>query len=432
MNKKLRWKGTFPSLFLMIAMVKASSLLAFGVIDGDLPKTVFTHYDVQLKIDIKREFIATVFNINYQHEGKQVDSLQLFLNNSMTIEKLEAAYLKDFKIQAATFSDKVNEITLLFSQNIKPGDRIPIQIHYAGQLRQEDMPFAVDLISEQWLELSVNSFWHPIFKGFLTNFTADVTLELPGNFEVVSSGKVSRKGDRFLIHNAVPQVDIAFCASPKFLKRAEGKMNIFYTNPEQPFLDALIRYGSQSLTFLNNWLGNNDSIPYGKIVIAPRPETGYARKHFIILSNLKNSDEAHLSNFIAHEFAHFWWLKGDSNTDANWLNESFAEYTALQYQREVLGEAFFQEQIEKLRKRSAGLPPIITEGSNERQSHDVLYHKGPLKLYELEQVIGKKPMQTLLQKVNEKSVKTTETLLSLVKILHGVEIAAGFEQSLKQ
>jgi len=293
------------------------------------------------------------------------------------------------------------------------------------------MPFAVDLISEQWVELSVNSFWHPVFQGFTTYFTADITLDLPGQFEVISSGEVSKKGQQFLMQNTVPQIDIVFCASPKFLKRQEGLMTIYYTNPAQPHLDALIEHGSASITFLNEWLGKKEVIPAGKIVIAPRAETGYARKHFIILSNLEKSDQAHLANFISHELAHFWWIKGDSHTSANWLNESFAEYTALQYQRDYFGEALFIKEMEKLIKKSAGLPPVITKDNNDRQSHAVLYYKGPVKLYELEQIIGKDSMRKLLQTVNDSEVRTTEALLKIIEQEKGAAIAKQFEMMIK-
>lgn len=391
-----------------------------------------THYDVNLKIDIEQEAIDVTCRVDYLHEKTSTNSLQFFLNKNLQIKKISAQHLKDYTIEVSSISEEVHAITLQFKQTLEPGDRIPIKFAYAGALRQEDMPYDVDKISADWLELSLNSFWHPIIQGFETYFTADILLDLPGQFEVVSSGKVSRKGKRFFIQNTVPQVDIVFCASPKFLQRQAGKLTLYYIDPAQPFLDELIQYGSESLDFLNDWLGKINTLPNGKIVITPRPETGYARKHFIILSNLKNSNAEHLSNFIAHEFAHFWWTKGDSHTSANWLNESFAEYTALQYQRDYLGEEVFQKAIENLKKRSENLPPIIQDKNNERQPHGVLYHKGPLKLYELELLIGKEAMRGLLVAINDANVSTTEALMKLIESELGENLATRFAAMLRE
>ena len=105
-----------------------------------------THYDAKIKIDIKRKAIDADFKMDYQHEGAATDSLQIFLNNSFSIEKLRASHLARFDVNASAISEKVNAITLHFDRNISTGNRIPIQIKYARHLRQEYMPFAVDNI----------------------------------------------------------------------------------------------------------------------------------------------------------------------------------------------------------------------------------------------------------------------------------------------
>jgi hypothetical protein len=44
---------------------------------------------------------------------------------------------------------------------------------------------------------------------------------------------------------------------------------------------------------------------------------------------------------LTHEVAHFWWSGAPSVTWENWLNEAFAEYSALMYVRKFEGvEAF--------------------------------------------------------------------------------------------
>ncbi|MDT8401169.1 MAG: hypothetical protein RQ743_05700 [Bacteroidales bacterium] len=49
------------------------------------------------------------------------------------------------------------------------------------------------------------------------------------------------------------------------------------------------------------------------------------------------------ARYPAHEISRLWWLRADANTWEDWLNEGFAEYTALVVLRELYGKEYFEE-----------------------------------------------------------------------------------------
>ncbi|GEM_PF-5662135 len=122
------------------------------------------------------------------------------------------------------------------------------------------------------------------------------------------------------------------------------------------------------------------------VFIAPRDNGGgYCRPGVIVLTpNDKKQDEIGYFKYIAHELAHLWWLKANVSTWEDWLNESFAEYSALLALREVFGEEAFSKLITQYQSKSKGLPAIKGIERSDSKAWEVLYIKGPLVLYNLE------------------------------------------------
>ena len=77
---------------------------------------------------------------------------------------------------------------------------------------------------------------------------------------------------------------------------------------------------------------------------------GYSRKNFIMLSS-RTFNEYVLKN-TAHEIGHFWWNKAPVESWHDWLNESFAEFSALQYIRHARGEKAYAAYIDAYRKET--------------------------------------------------------------------------------
>lgn len=78
---------------------------------------------------------------------------------------------------------------------------------------------------------------------------------------------------------------------------------------------------------------------------------GYSRKNFITLNS--GSFNEYILRNTAHEISHFWWNKAPVESWHDWLNESFAEFSALQYLRHARGEEAYAKRVEMYRERRA-------------------------------------------------------------------------------
>ncbi len=93
---------------------------------------------------------------------------------------------------------------------------------------------------------------------------------------------------------------------------------------------------------------------------------------------------ADLLRYLAHEAAHFWWTLAPADTWEDWLNESFAEYSALLLIRDRFGEEEFRTRMDRKRESAEGTPPIwgfdrgdTSTEEKSMQVQAVLYNAGP-------------------------------------------------------
>lgn len=168
------------------------------------------------------------------------------------------------------------------------------------------------------------------------------------------------------------------------------------------------------------------------IVIVPREDGGgYCRSNLIVLTPNDNlNDESRYFKYIAHELAHLWWCKSTVNSWEDWLNESFAEYSALLVLRDIFGENEFNKRINIYKEKSEGLPPIIGIDRGNEKAYEVLYIKGPLLLYELEKRIGQEKFIELFNTIHLSNIDNTEKFLAKLGNITNENIRNNFEKQL--
>lgn len=128
-------------------------------------------------------------------------------------------------------------------------------------------------------------------------------------------------------------------------------------------------------------------------------------------------------NVNAHELAHQWF--GDVVTAKSgkhhWLQEGFATYYALLAEREVFGDDYFYNALNRnsllLRKEAkTDTIPIL----NEKASSYSFYQKGAWALHVIREAIGEKKFQkavkTYLKKYKFKNVETADFLNEIAKV----------------
>lgn len=76
-------------------------------------------------------------------------------------------------------------------------------------------------------------------------------------------------------------------------------------------------------------------------------------------------------------------------------------------------------------------PPVWGIGRDTREAYSVLYEKGALILYDMEQKVGKDLFFGFLKTVSDNKVKTTNELLDLVEMKLSKETRQWLENMLK-
>ncbi|WP_286829769.1 MULTISPECIES: hypothetical protein [Kordiimonas] len=318
--------------------------------------------------------------------------------------------------------------------DLKPsgGAARQIEISYDGELISKPLPHNINTISSEIIELNVDSFWFPIDKRFSKVLSADVTIDVPGTWHGLSTGEVQTEEGKIRITNTDPRLDIAFTLAKAPRLTQAGGFDIFDLRATDAGIEALGNTAAACMTELNARFGQTQPLPVAKLVVTSRNAGGYARENYIVLTDIGDTPPDRLTQFICHEFGHYWARGAAFKTVENWLNEAFAEYTGFVGVRTILGEEAFKGQLERFANQIEGkdLPPIWTEGATERSPYLVNYRKAPLVLAEFEKQIGRDSFLRIVQRFFAQPVKTTPQLLTTVSEVAGPEASARFKEML--
>ena len=191
------------------------------------------------------------------------------------------------------------------------------------------------------------------------------------------------------------------------------------------------------------WFGQDKKGDIFTVIQSPRDKGGdYARKGLIVLSRL--TDEKYITQHeqfvrnLGHETAHFWWNMAPAHSWEDWLNEGFAEYSALLIIRKMFGTEAYSKWIADKHAAVRNIPPIWgfdRNNTNASEGPDIieanLYNKGPLLLHQLSSRIGDEPFRLLCNEMVRTSVSSTGSFLRLLEKSHGSNIRTWFEELLK-
>lgn len=289
-------------------------------------------------------------------------------------------------------------------------------------------------IHDDFVELGLDDFWYPVDPHVgetAFRYDLDVTVE-PSGYQLVTNGVAH--GHR--ITSRVPDIDIDLVLGRDLDTFRDGRLALVTKNVPPEIPRKLLGDMRRVLDFYNSTFGAGD--PERSVTGVFRPyvtrdgQGGYFRKGYFVLPKLTDADAA-LPN-IAHELAHHWWIH--AGQQQAWLNESFAEYSAMMAMRRLRGPAFFDRVLAEKRQRAAAapLPPIygFDRTKNRKITPIMLYVKGPLALSALEREIGEAKFLRLLRRTAKERVTDTDRFVALVGEVASPRVAADFLQLLKE
>jgi hypothetical protein len=384
--------------------------------------------DGTIRFELERELITVKLAYNYSPIDQEEASVAFFLNKGLTVTAVRCRVCRSFEYDIA--AKPLPTLTVKFVRPLKPGEWSRIEIEYSGSL--SDMYNR----KERFLELGIDFMWYPVHTRIGEfEFSYQLDIEgVPGGYALASNGTAKQSGKRWRLASRRPDIDINIVLGEglgtRHFTEKGYNIRIVSRGMSERLVEDLLKDKISTLEFYNSTFGIDD--PQKEFTAVYRPfasDLGYFRKGYFVLSQPENADRIYFS--VAHELAHHWWNNAGQK-DA-WLNESFAEYTAMMAVRELKSAERFQLMVEKKRADNVDLPPIsgFDRRTNRDQTPLVLYTKGALKLRELEEKIGREDFIKFLRAAAKERVAETDRLISLLGEVISPQEAKGFLESLK-
>jgi hypothetical protein len=409
------------AIFLIVCLqVKGRTLNEVGRITGEVTINL---REEKLIANLKYDYIAT---------EETESSVKFYLNRNFNVKKVKCRSCTSFNFESPANSRPTLLINL--KKPLQKGARLPINIEYEGDIEE------IYKSEHEFLELGLDNFWfpiHPSIGQFNFFYNVSIKTDVP-DFQLVSNGRTTKKGKSWIIESKVPDydIDLVLGKNLKFNTYQQDGYSIQVVSKNLPdeMPTTLLENMREILEFYNTSFKSEKPQREVTAVIRPFPEIsgqgGYFRKGYFILPKY---DDVKVYFFpVAHELAHYWFI-GASREHA-WLNESFAEYSAMLILRRKRGIEAFNEILERKKKNSANLPAIygFDRNKNPQQSPMVLYVKGPVKLNELENMLGEIKFMEFLQTVAVSKIKETDKLIEILAQVSSRDIAETFLNKLKE
>jgi len=406
--------------------------------NSDLDNIKYSHYDIQLTIDPDEQFIKVTGSLKYLVDEDSISVFSLNLHEQFKIYEL--CINGDNSYELDTVSAKVrwlpNAMKIIHRPKNKfhEGDILNVTFSYEGKITQWPS-WSANVISSEWVEMGLYFPWYPNFYG---PFTYRVSVDIEPGYKVFAMGKYSEENNKRIFETNFPMDDFVICASRDLKIRKTELLNqpfqIVNSTLSESIIDTIQNDIENFYDRYTKWFGEVEVHEMCLVVSKRDKGGGYARKRGLFLGGI--SDTAYLNNradfirYLGHEIAHFWWHGAESNWE-DWLNESFAEYSALNLVRDLVSQEEYNSQLNKKRDDSKNTPPIWEMERNSPYAERLLYSKGVVLLKELEEKIGSNRFLELCNSCISKNINNTEDFLNLLRDREGNSTGEWFEQTLK-
>lgn len=295
--------------------------------------------------------------------------------------------------------------------------------------------------------------YYPIgdpFYSEVANYELNVTL--PKEYQLASSGtdqQVTEKGDmRTYAIDAHQMRDVALVVMDQTFRQTREEVDGVVVKTWYSYTDNLDQVqatheaASKSLVYFSKHFGD---YPYREFDVV---RTGgffggmeYPGLVFVVDRYMKQRDDLMLG-VVVHETAHQWFygLIGNNEVTEPWVDESLTDYAATRWflaempetgkKRLANQKKALQDTVE-LEKNKEIIGQPVTGFTNNSTYSKLVYQKGAMMFYELEQQIGQEKMdlilQTYFQRYQYKNA-TADELISIFEEELGPNARTYFEK----
>ena len=258
------------------------------------------------------------------------------------------------EVRLNKLSDINESISSAYHINPVKGNLI---IKFSGKIGLEDLSRlkgGYNSIGPDPVELSDFFHWYPHFK-LQSPVQYSFSIDLPKDFTCVTNAFL-KKSDTIRGRNITqwycekPVCNIIVLASPgmkmKYGKFGDYKIEIYYKWLSESYIDSMITDLGKTIQLYNRFYNKPGSNNLIRICYSPRSAGGYARAPVIVVSEKfaleqRTSKWGYARDFRlnAHELAHYW-SRANTATADDWMNEGFAEFSALIASEKIIGNEF--------------------------------------------------------------------------------------------
>lgn len=410
------------------------------------PKTVL-HIDIESTIDPARQRLEVDARLDVPEAIANPGELSLWLHRELRIDEVDGPGVERVTWNAdpdnrPSLMPEAARLDITWSEVGRPTNPV-VRVRCAGHVRSWP-EWSANVVTGDWVELGMYLPWFPYSRDH-GPFTYDVRFSAPPAYEVRGLGPAGRTGTTWRFVSTVPTHDIVIAAGRSMLDvRTEGTGFSIAVHDGTP-APSIARSIAEDLA----WIGSTYADQLGpppidalRVILSPRPRGGgYARQGLLVLGGIEAAsyEEHHEAyvRYLGHELAHLWWHRADPSTWEDWLNESFAEYSALRAVRARYGNEALDRRLRDKRENLPDLPLWGFERDDRstdeaiRNAEALLYRKGPLLLHELAQRLGERPFSAVWRHAAEECIETTAQFLDLLAEHAGPDVAEQFRADLQ-
>lgn len=368
--------------------------------------------NINLKFNDDELYVTAIINF----EENKYNNCTFKLNNSFVIESIkcngkETSWIKEREYRP-TFQEVCQEIAITEDEIIKE-----LEIVYHGKVNSW-----CNIIEQNKKALSYYSAWYPSgdYFGYM-----DAIVYISGlEDHIIIKGEFNEESG--IWSYGKPNLDkcnIIALKKGEYDVISNEYLNIYCLNEEEVNCASFIKHSFKDILdyYTTTLYGPRDIEKFDIVSLSLNPEKhsgAYFRNNLIVCAQLI-FDKDDITHLFAHELGHKWATGADTNTWEDWLNETFAEWSALLYLEEKNKEQF-DLWIERGFSILQGLPPIKSiDGSRPNGVHV----KGTMLLYEIYEKYGKEPIIDITRLFYKLPAKNTKNFLAEVKENIGSDIA---------
>lgn len=365
-------------------------------------------------------------------------TIELLLNRGLTISGLSAGVpIKGFHHQKSGHGpyQYASLATVLSVTLASPasGQPLEITIELEGEVEPDD--WGLTHVTPDYVEMEVlYCGWFPFAPGEGL-FDLDLQVRLPQGWKLTGTGKPVLN-DSIWVAKKNNAKDAVIIASPGMKSIPVGDdLTLWYIHLPGQVPGQIISDTKAIMKRLDEWFGPVSG-SHLDLVFSPRKRGGgFARPGMVVMtydsSFYANGEVSQgFYRYLAHEISHLWWHQAPAESWQDWLNESFAEFTALMILRDHFGEDLFKEKIEAYRKSAGGTPVLRGISRDHEDAFVVLYRKGPVILADLEADIGHASMMDFLHALTAQKVKNTDDCLAVLEEVVSGDARKQLEEAL--